>query len=140
MPQTDVSLYVAAFMALGGLVLVLALLVVRRRRRLLPMLSLAAVTLVLVAAGTVFLIVPPRVPGMGDAQQSGRCPYDRLTWSNMPSDVDDFWQPCRRVARVELALTLLGGSAVTVMAAAMALKRPAGSPREQQEAAASLPG
>jgi pimeloyl-ACP methyl ester carboxylesterase len=139
MPQTSVSLYVAAFMALGGLVIVLALLVVRRRRRLLPMLALGAVTLVLVAAGTVFLIVPPRVPSLGGVQQSGRCPYDRLTWSNMPSDVDDFWQPCRRVARVELALTLVGGSAVTVMAAAMALKRPARSPRDQLPATASLP-
>ena len=130
-PETSVSLFVAVLVAVAALIMVLARLVVRRRHQLLPMLALSLVTLVVVGVGAVYLIVPPQVPSAGASRVTAQCPYDRLTWSNMRSDVDEFWQPCRRVARLQLALMLLGGSAVTVMAAAMVLKRPAGTPPDQ---------
>jgi hypothetical protein len=98
------------------------LMVVRRRRRTLVTVGLGLVTLFVLAAGGLYLIVPPSVPMPGQLQALETCPYDRFTWSNMPGDVDVSWQPCRRVARLQLALTLLGVSSVTVLAAVMATR------------------
>ncbi len=122
-PATSVSLFVGILMLLTGLTVVLAMSVVRRRHRTLVTLAVALVTLLVLAAGGLFLIIPPEVPSAG-SQRLASCPYDRLVWSNMREDVDESWQPCRRIARVQLAMTLVGASLVTVMAAAIAVRKP----------------
>jgi hypothetical protein len=115
-----VSPFVAVLMLITGLTVVLALLVVRRRHHAWVTVAVGLVALLVLTAGAVFAIVPPRVTSpSGLAEQ---CPYDRLVWSNMPGDVSDGWQPCRRTARVELAVILLTASGVTVAAAATGLR------------------
>jgi hypothetical protein len=121
-PETSVSMFVWAFALLTALVVVLTLLVVRRRHRALLSVALGLVTLVILAAGGVYLIVPPMVPSAAQPQVWERCPYDRLVWSNMRADVDPGWQPCRRAARTQLALVLTGSSMLTVGTAAAALR------------------
>lgn len=111
-------------MLVTGLVVALALIAVRRRHRTPVTLGVVVVVLLVLGAGGIFLIVPPQVPSPTSTDALASCPYDRLVWSNMPEDVDLSWQPCRRVARVQLALTLLGASSVTVMAAAIAVRKP----------------
>lgn len=122
-PATSVSLFVGMLMLVTGLTVVMAMMVVRRRHRTAVTIAVAVVTLMVLAAGGLFLIIPPRVPSAASARVLAQCPYDRLIWSNMPGDVDASWQPCRRVARVQLALTLVGASLVTVMAAAVAVRK-----------------
>lgn len=122
-PMTSVSLYVCAMMLLAALTTVVALLVVRRRQRLGLTCAFGLVTLVLLCAGGIYLTTPPRIP----TDQQGRwqsCPYDRIIWSNMRPDVDEAWQPCRRMARVELAVMLVGAAAATAGAAARVVRRP----------------
>jgi hypothetical protein len=119
-----VSTFVGVLMLVTGLVVVLALLVVRRRHRTPVTIAVALVTVVAFAAGGLFLIVPPQVPSAQSSDQLASCPYDRLVWSNMRDDVDESWQPCRRVARIQLTMALVGASLVTLMAAAMAVKEP----------------
>jgi len=128
MPETSVSLFVWAFVLLSALVVVLTLLVVRRRHQVLLNLTLGLVTLSVLVLSGIYLIVPPRMPVADRSYLGERCPYDRMIWSNMRSDVDEAWQPCRRAARTQLALMLLGSSAVTVAAAAVALNLKAPRP------------
>jgi hypothetical protein len=99
---------------------VLALLVVRRRHRGWVTFAVGLVALLVLTTGGVFSIVPPRVTSPTGLVE--HCPYDRLVWSNMPGDVSDGWQPCRRTARVELAVMLLAASGLTVAAAAAGLR------------------
>jgi hypothetical protein len=121
MPETSVSVFVWVFVLLSALVVVLTLLVVRRRHQVLLNLTLGLVTTAVLVLSGIYLIVPPRMPAAERSYPGERCPYDRMIWSNMRSDVDAAWQPCRRAARTQLALMLLGSSAVTVAAAALAL-------------------
>jgi hypothetical protein len=132
-PETSVSLFVWVFVLLSALVVVLTLLVVRRRHQLLLNLTLGLVTVSVLVLSGLYLIVPPRVPAADLSSPGGRCPYDRMIWSNMRSDVAEAWQPCRRAARTQLALMLLGSSAVTAAAAAVALSLTA--PRTSDSAA-----
>lgn len=128
MPETSVSLFVWVFVLLSALVVVLTLLVVRRRHQVLLNLTLGLVTLSVLVLSGIYLIVPPRMPATDRTYLGERCPYDRMIWSNMRSDVDEAWQPCRRAARTQLALMLLGSSAVAVAAAAVALNLKAPRP------------
>jgi hypothetical protein len=120
-PETSVSLFVWVFVLLSGLVVVLTLLVVRRRRQALLNVTLGFVAMAVLVLSALFLIVPPRMPAKDRPLVGEHCPYDRMIWSNMPRDVDEAWQPCRRAARAQLVLMLLGSSAVTVAAAVVAL-------------------
>lgn len=115
-PETTVSLFVCAFMSLAAFTIVLVLLVVRRRGNIAATMSISLMMLLVFAAAGLNLIVPP-VVGSRDAGGVAACAYNRLIWSNMPADVDERWQPCRRAARVQLAATLVGGALVTVLAA-----------------------
>ena len=85
--------------------------------------ALGLVSVTVLGISGLYLIAPPHVPSAEQPGQWHRCPYDRLVWSNMRADVQTVWQPCRRTARVQLALVLLGTSTVTVTAAAAALRR-----------------
>ena len=133
-PETSVSPFVWACSALTFLIVVVTLLVVRRRRQRLLSLALGMVSMLVLGAGVLYLIIPPSVPTPGQPRTLTRCPYDRLVWSNMRADVAEPWQPCRRVARVQLASSLMGTSLLTVAMAALALRR--GRPRP---VAAELP-
>ncbi len=115
-------MFVVSFMLLTGFTFVVALLVVRRRHWTIRSVAIGLVTLVVLGAGGIFLIIPPEVPSARDPSTLTRCPYDRLTWSNMRGDVAPSWQPCRRVARTQLALILVGMSWLTVMAAGMVIE------------------
>jgi hypothetical protein len=131
-PETSASLYVWFFMLLAAVTSVLCLLVVRRRNGALRALALGLWTLVLLGLGGVFLTVPPRVLPDDEPGTWQRCPYDRITWSNMRADIDREWQPCRRAARVELGLMLATAAAVSVVSASALLHR-----REPAPAAAA---
>jgi len=90
-------------------------------------LTMGLVTLMLVIAASLYLIVPPTVstveqPGRVQPVSSVRCPYDRMVWSNMRSDVDEAWQPCRRASRMQLAMVLLGIATVTMGVANVGLQ------------------
>jgi hypothetical protein len=118
-PETTVSLFVWALTSLAAFTVVLVLLVVRRRGNIAATVSIGLLLLLLFAAVGVNLIVPP-VLRSHDTGGVTACPYDRLIWSNMRADVDDVWQPCRRAARAQLAIMLMGGALVTVLAAGIA--------------------
>lgn len=122
-PETTVSIFVGVFMLIAALSVVLTLLVVRRRHRFWLSVALGLVSVTVLGIGGLYLIAPPHVRSAEQPGQWHRCPYDRLVWSNMRADVQTVWQPCRRTARVQLALVLLGTSTVTVAAAAAALHR-----------------
>ncbi|MET1006503.1 MAG: hypothetical protein ABWX96_13210 [Propionibacteriaceae bacterium] len=121
-PETTVSTFVWFFAALVALTVVLTLMVIRRRHRTLVTLGVGAVCALTVAAGYLFLIIPPWAPSVSQPGVLTLCPYDRVVWSNMSSDIDPAWQPCRRVARLQLALTLMGVSALTVGTAVSATR------------------
>ena len=110
-------MFVWAFASLAAFTMVLVVLVVRRRGGLAATATWGTVMLVVLSAGVVFLFVPPQVPSRHDPALMTVCPYDRVVWSNMRSDVSDSWQPCRRAARFELASTLVGVAALTVLTA-----------------------
>jgi len=115
-------MFVWAVMALTAFTVVLVVLVVRRRGNLGTTLALCLMLLLVLAAAGVNLIVPPQVHSAADPAVLTTCPYDRLTWSNMSPRVENLWQPCRRTARFQLVVILVGGSLVTVLTA-LALPR-----------------
>jgi len=121
-PETSVSAFVWFFAVLVSLTVVLTLMVIRRRHRTLVTVSVSAICAFMVAAGCLFLIIPPWAPSVSRPGELALCPYDRVVWSNMSADIDPEWQPCRRVARLQLALTLLGVSALTVGTAVSATR------------------
>jgi hypothetical protein len=132
-PETSASVYVWFFMLLAAVTSVLCLLVVRRRHGARRALALGVWTLVLLGLGGVFLTVPPRVLPADEPRAWHRCPYDRITWSNMRADIDHAWQPCRRAARVELGLMLVAAAAVSVGSASALLHRREPAPAARVE-------
>lgn len=120
-PATSASLFVWALWLIAGFSMVLTVLVVRRRHHLLLNLTLALVTVVVLAAGSVCATLPPRLPSGADGTLR-RCPYDRLVWADMAPQPGGDWLACRRVARVQLALILLGAASITVATGAAGLR------------------
>jgi hypothetical protein len=115
-----VSLFVWTLGLVTGLIMVLTVLVVRRRHHLLLNVFLALVTVVVVAAGSICATMPPTLAA-GEQSTPRRCPYDRLVWADMAPQPGGAWLACRRVARMQLALILLGAASITVAAGAAGL-------------------
>jgi hypothetical protein len=127
-PETSVSIFVWVLVLIAGLIVVTTLLAVRRRHHLLLSLALGVTTLFAVALTAVSATVPP-AGAVGPASLSGsgspsplRCPYDRMVWANMGPAPGDGWLPCRRAARIELTVTMLGAAAVVLGAALVGLR------------------
>ena len=121
-PETAVSPFVWVFSVVVSLTIVLTLMVIRRRHQRWLTVGVSLLSMVILAAGWIYLMVPPWAPSVTEPGVLTLCPYARVIWSNMPADIDATWQACRRVARFQLALTLLGISAVTVATAVGAVR------------------